>query len=101
MVVLSSRIVSFTNSGILTVTTPALAVEVNLMELKTNPDGMTLLEASLDAGSTLGLLQLKFTQEYKEHNAWRQFYQDADGQSVTYSEVTSVLTSNANTPAQR
>ena len=94
------------HSGILTVTTPALAVAGEPYGVKvTNPDGgMTLLEAALDAGSapswstaagSLGSgIQKGATMPGIAVTAT-----DADGQTVTYSEVTSVLTSNANTPA--
>ena len=98
--------VSFTNSGILTVTTPALAVAGEPYGVKvTNPDGgMTLLEASLDAGSApswstpAGSLATGI-QKGATMPGMAVTATDADGQSVTYSEVTSVLTSNANTPA--
>jgi len=98
--------VSFTNSGILTVTTPALAVAGEPYGVKvTNPDGgMTLLEAALDAGSApswstpAGSLATGI-QKGATMPGIAVTATDADGQSVTYSEVTSVLTSNANTPA--
>ena len=98
--------VSFTNSGILTVTTPALAVAGEPYGVKvTNPDGgMTLLEAALDAGSApswstaAGSLATGI-QKGATMPGMAVTATDADGQSVTYSEVTSVLTSNANTPA--
>ena len=98
--------VAFTNSGILTATTPALAVAGEPYGVKvTNPDGgMTLLEAALDAGSApafttpAGSLGTGI-QKGSTISGIAVTATDADGQSVTYSEVTSVLTSNANTPA--
>ena len=98
--------VSFTNSGILTATTPALAVAGEPYGVKvTNPDGgMTLLEAALDAGSApswstaAGSLATGI-QKGATMPGMAVTATDADGQTITYSEVTSVLTSNANTPA--
>ena len=98
--------VSFTNSGILTVTTPALAVAGEPYGVKvTNPDGgMTLLEAALDAGSaptwttSAGSIGSGI-QKNSTLSGIAVTATDPDGQTITYSEVTSVLTSNADTPA--
>ena len=98
--------VAFTNSGILTATTPALAVAGEPYGVKvTNPDGgMTLLEAALDAGSAPafttpdGSLGTRI-QKGSTISGIPVTATDSHGQTLTYSEVTSVLTSNANTPA--
>ena len=98
--------VAFVNSGILTATTPSLTVAGEPYGVRvTNPDGgQGLLEAALDAGSaptwttpagSIGSgIQKETTLSGIAVTAT-----DADGQTVTYSEVTSVLTSNADTPA--
>ena len=98
--------VSFTNSGILTVTTPALAVAGEPYGVKvTNPDGgQTLLEAALDAGSAPTFTTPAGSigsgiQKGTTLSGIAVTATDPDGQTITYSEVTSVLTSNANTPA--
>ena len=98
--------VAFTNSGILTATTPALAVAGEPYGVKvTNPDGgMTLLEAALDAGSaptwttSAGSLGSGI-QKATTLSGIAVTATDPDGQAITYSEVTSVLTSDADTPA--
>ena len=98
--------VAFVNSGIMTATTPLLTTAGEPYGVKvTNPDGgMTLLEAALDAGSaptwttsagSIGSgIQKNSTLSGISVNAT-----DPDGQAITYSEVTSILTSNADTPA--
>ena len=101
--------VAFVNSGILTATAPTLTVAGEPYGVRvTNPDGgMTLLEAALDAGSAptwstpAGLLR----DGIQKNNALPTGASgiavtatDPEGQTVTYSEVTSVLTSNADTP---
>ena len=98
--------VAFGGVGILTAVTPTLSTAGEPYGVKvTNPDGgQTLLEASLDAGSapafttpagSLGSgIQKGTTMPGIAVTAT-----DPDGQTITYSEVTSVLTSNANTPA--
>ena len=98
--------VAFVNSGIMTATTPLLTTAGEPYGVKvTNPDGgQTLLEASLDAGSSptwttaagsIGSgIQKNTTLSGIAVNAT-----DPDGQAITYSEVTSVLTSDADTPA--
>ena len=98
--------VAFVNSGIMTATTPLLTTAGEPYGVKvTNPDGgQTLLEAALDAGSSptwttsagsIGSgIQKNTTLSGISVNAT-----DPDGQAITYSEVTSVLTSNADTPA--
>ena len=98
--------VAFVNSGIMTATTPLLTTAGEPYGVKvTNPDGgITLLEAALDAGSaptwttsagSIGSgIQKGTTLSGISVNAT-----DPDGQTITYSEVTSVLTSNADTPA--
>ena len=101
--------VSFGNSGIITATTPTLTTAGEPYGVKiTNPDGgMTLLEASLDAGSSptfstpAGSLRTgiqKNTTIAAGASGIAVTATDPDGQTVTYSEVTSVLTSNADTP---
>ena len=98
--------VAFVNSGIMTAITPLLTTAGEPYGVKvTNPDGgQTLLEAALDAGSSptwttsagsIGSgIQKNTTLSGISVNAT-----DPDGQAITYSEVTSVLTSNADTPA--
>jgi len=98
--------VAFVNSGIMTAVTPLLTTAGEPYGVKvTNPDGgQTLLEAALDAGSSptwttsagsIGSgIQKNTTLSGISVNAT-----DPDGQAITYSEVTSVLTSNADTPA--
>ena len=98
--------VAFVNSGIMTAITPLLTTAGEPYGVKvTNPDGgMTLLEAALDAGSaptwttsagSIGSgIQKNSTLSGISVNAT-----DPDGQAITYSEVTSVLTSDADTPA--
>ena len=98
--------VAFVNSGIMTAVTPLLTTAGEPYGVKvTNPDGgQTLLEAALDAGSSptwttsagsIGSgIQKNTTLSGISVNA-----SDPDGQAITYSEVTSVLTSNADTPA--
>ena len=98
--------VAFVNSGIITAVTPLLTTAGEPYGVKvTNPDGgQTLLEAALDAGSSptwttsagsIGSgIQKNTTLSGISVNAT-----DPDGQAITYSEVTSVLTSNADTPA--
>ena len=98
--------VAFVNSGIMTATTPALTVAGEPYGVKvTNPDGgMTLLEAALDAGSAptwstpAGSIGSGI-QKDTTISGIAVTATDADGQTVTYSEVTSVLTSNTDTPA--
>jgi len=98
--------VAFVNSGILTATAPALTVAGEPYGVRvTNPDGgQGLLEAALDAGSaptwttpagSLGTGILKAA----TLSGVAVTATDPDGQSITYSEVTSVLTSNTDTPA--
>ena len=98
--------VAFVNSGILTATTPALTVAGEPYGVKvTNPDGgQTLLEAALDAGSSPTFTTAAGSigsgiQKSTTLSGIAVTATDPDGQAVTYSEVTSVLTSNANTPA--
>ena len=98
--------VAFVNSGIMTAVTPLLTTAGEPYGVKvTNPDGgQTLLEAALDAGSSptwttsagsIGSgIQKNTTLSGISVNAT-----DPDGQTITYSEVTSILTSNADTPA--
>ena len=90
----------------MTATTPVLTTAGEPYGVKvTNPDGgQTLLEAALDAGTSptwttsagsLGSgIQKNTTLSGISVNAT-----DPDGQAITYSEVTSVLTSDADTPA--
>ena len=90
----------------MTATTPALTVAGEPYGVKvTNPDGgMTLLEAALDAGSAptwstpAGSIGSGI-QKDTTISGIAVTATDADGQTVTYSEVTSVLTSNTDTPA--
>ena len=98
--------VAFVNSGILTATTPQLTVAGEPYGVKvTNPDGgQTLLEAALDAGSSPTFTTAAGSigsgiQKSTTLSGIAVTATDPDGQAVTYSEVTSVLTSNANTPA--
>ena len=98
--------VAFVNSGILTATAPALTVAGEPYGVRvTNPDGgQGLLEAALDAGSAPTWTTAAGSigsgiQKQTTLSGIAVTATDADGQSVTYSEVTSVLTSNANTPA--
>ena len=98
--------VAFASAGILTAVTPTLSTAGEPYGVKvTNPDGgQTLLEASLDAGSSptfttpAGSLGSGI-QKGTTISGIAVTATDPDGQTVTYSEVTSVLTSNANTPA--
>ena len=98
--------VSFASAGILTATTPQLTVAGEPYGVKvTNPDGgQTLLEAALDAGSSPTFTTAAGSigsgiQKSTTLSGIAVTATDPDGQTVTYSEVTSVLTSNANTPA--
>ena len=98
--------VAFVNSGIMTAVTPLLTTAGEPYGVKvTNPDGgMTLLEAALDAGSaptwttSAGSLGSGI-QKNTTLSGIAVTATDPDGQAITYSEVTSVLTSNADTPA--
>ena len=98
--------VSFASAGILTAVTPLLTTAGEPYGVKvTNPDGgQGLLEAALDAGSSptfttpAGSLGSGI-QKGSTISGIAVTATDPDGQTVTYSEVTSVLTSNANTPA--
>ena len=97
--------VAFVNSGIMTATTPVLTAGEPYGVKVTNPDGgQGLLEAALDAGSSptfttpAGSLGSGI-QKGSTISGIAVTATDPDGQTVTYSEVTSVLTSNANTPA--
>ena len=98
--------VSFGGVGILTAVTPLLTTAGEPYGVKvTNPDGgQTLLEASLDAGSSptfttpAGSLGSGI-QKGSTISGIAVTATDPDGQTITYSEVTSVLTSNSNTPA--
>tara|TARA_Y100001935_G_scaffold78950_1_gene66011 strand:- start:1778 stop:3205 length:1428 start_codon:yes stop_codon:yes gene_type:complete len=98
--------VAFVNSGILTATAPALTVAGEPYGVRvTNPDGgQGLLEAALDAGSAPAWTTSAGSigsgiQKGSTISGIAVTATDADGQTVTYSEVTSVLTSNADTPA--
>ena len=98
--------VAFVNSGILTATAPALTVAGEPYGVRvTNPDGgQGLLEAALDAGSAPAWTTSAGSigsgiQKGSTISGIAVTAIDADGQTVTYSEVTSVLTSNADTPA--
>ncbi len=98
--------VAFVNSGILTATAPGLTVAGEPYGVKvTNPDGgQVLLEAALDAGSSPSWTTSAGSigsgiQKGSTISGIAVTATDADGQTVTYSEVTNVLTSNANTPA--
>ena len=98
--------VAFVNSGIMTATTPLLTTAGEPYGVKvTNPDGgITLLEAALDAGSaptwttSAGSLGSGI-QKATALSGIAVTATDPDGQAITYSEVTSILTSNADTPA--
>ena len=98
--------VAFVNSGIMTATTPLLTTAGEPYGVKvTNPDGgQTLLEAALDAGSSptwttsAGSIGSGI-QKNTTLSGIAVTATDPDGQAITYSEVTSVLTSNADTPA--
>ena len=98
--------VSFASAGILTAVTPLLTTAGEPYGVKvTNPDGgQGLLEAALDAGSSptfttpAGSLGSGI-QKGSTISGIAVTATDPDGQTITYSEVTSVLTSNANTPA--
>jgi len=98
--------VAFVNSGIMTATTPLLTTAGEPYGVKvTNPDGgITLLEAALDAGSaptwttSAGSIGSGI-QKNSTLSGIAVTATDPDGQAITYSEVTSVLTSNADTPA--
>ena len=98
--------VAFVNSGILTATAPALTVAGEPYGVRvTNPDGgQGLLEAALDAGSAPAWTTSAGSigsgiQKGSTISGIAVTATDAEGQTVTYSEVTSVLTSNADTPA--
>ena len=98
--------VAFVNSGILTATAPALTVAGEPYGVRvTNPDGgQGLLEAALDAGSAPTWTTAAGSigsgiQKSTTLSGIAVTATDPDGQSVTYSEVTSVLTSNTDTPA--
>ena len=98
--------VAFVNSGIMTATTPLLTTAGEPYGVKvTNPDGgQTLLEAALDAGSSptwttsAGSIGSGI-QKNTTLSGIAVTATDPDGQAITYSELTSVLTSNADTPA--
>ena len=98
--------VAFVNSGIMTATTPLLTTAGEPYGVKvTNPDGgQTLLEASLDAGSSptwttsAGSIGSGI-QKNTTLSGIAVTATDPDGQAITYSEVTSILTSDADTPA--
>ena len=98
--------VAFASAGILTAVTPLLTTAGEPYGVKvTNPDGgQTLLEAALDAGSApafttpAGSLGTGI-QKGTSISGIAVTATDPEGQTITYSEVTSVLTSNANTPA--
>ena len=98
--------VAFASAGILTAVTPLLTTAGEPYGVKvTNPDGgQGLLEAALDAGSSptfttpAGSLGSGI-QKGSTISGIAVTATDPDGQTITYSEVTSVLTSNANTPA--
>ena len=98
--------VAFASAGILTAVTPTLTTAGEPYGVKvTNPDGgQGLLEAALDAGSSptfttpAGSLGSGI-QKGSTISGIAVTATDPDGQTITYSEVTSVLTSNANTPA--
>ena len=98
--------VAFASAGILTAVTPTLTTAGEPYGVKvTNPDGgQGLLEAALDAGSSptfttpAGSLGSGI-QKGSTISGIAVTATDPDGQTVTYSEVTSVLTSNSNTPA--
>ena len=99
--------VSFASAGILTAVTPLLTTAGEPYGVKvTNPDGgQGLLEAAstqvhhqlllLETGSMGSGIQKGTTISGIAVTGTT----DPDGQTITYSEVTSVLTSNANTPA--
>ena len=98
--------VAFGGVGILTATTPLLTTAGEPYGVKvTNPDGgQTLLEAALDAGSAPTFTTPAGSigsgiQKGTTLSGIAVTATDPDGQTITYSEVTSVLTSNANTPA--
>ena len=93
--------VAFVNSGILTATAPGLTVAGEPYGVKvTNPDGgQVLLEAALDAGSSPSWTTSAGSigsgiQKGSTISGIAVTATDADGQTVTYSEVTNVLTSN-------
>ena len=98
--------VAFVNSGIMTAVTPLLTTAGEPYGVKvTNPDGgQTLLEAALDAGSSptwttsAGSIGSGI-QKNTTLSGIAVTATDPDGQAITYSELTSVLTSNADTPA--
>ena len=98
--------VAFVNSGIMTAVTPILTTSGEPYGVKvTNPDGgQTLLEAALDAGSSptwttsAGSIGSGI-QKNTTLSGIAVTATDPDGQAITYSELTSVLTSNADTPA--
>ena len=98
--------VTYNSATQLTATTPSLTVAGEPYGIRvTNPDGgQTLLEAALDAGSSptwttsAGSLATGI-QKGTTMPGMAVTATDPDGQSITYSEVTSVLTSNTDTPA--
>ena len=98
--------VAFVNSGIMTAITPLLTTAGEPYGVKvTNPDGgQTLLEAALDAGSSptwttsAGSIGSGI-QKNTTLSGIAVTATDPDGQAITYSEVTSVLTSDTDTPA--
>ena len=98
--------VAFASAGILTAVTPTLTTAGEPYGVKvTNPDGgQTLLEAALDAGSSPTFTTPAGSigsgiQKGTTLSGIAVTATDPDGQTITYSEVTSVLTSNSNTPA--
>ena len=98
--------VAFVNSGIMTAVTPLLTTAGEPYGVKvTNPDGgQTLLEASLDAGSSPTWTTAAGSigsgiQKNTTLSGIAVTATDPDGQAITYSEVTSILTSDADTPA--
>ncbi len=98
--------VAFVNSGIMTAVTPILTTSGEPYGVKvTNPDGgQTLLEAALDAGSSPTWTTAAGSigsgiQKNTTLSGIAVTATDPDGQAITYSEVTSILTSDADTPA--
>ena len=98
--------VAFASAGILTAVTPLLTTAGEPYGVKvTNPDGgQTLLEAALDAGSAPTFTTPAGSigsgiQKGTTLSGISVAATDPDGQTITYSEVTSILTSNADTPA--
>ena len=105
---LAAQSVTFNSSTQLTITSPALTVANAPYAIKvTNPDGGLIIaapEVEVTAGSApnwttaTGQLGGGNLQKNAAVNI-TVAASDADGQAVTYSETTSVLTSNSNTPA--